>query len=79
VELDIRSLILRNESRPLNENSVSQSEILLKMWGDVGQLLRISDRVPDAAIEGAWSAMRTVFASILRLEAAKQSAPKEAG
>jgi len=49
------------------------------MWGDVGQLLRISDRVPDAAIEGAWSAMRTVFASILRLEAAKQSAPKEAG
>lgn len=74
IKADLRSILLRNQVRPLNEIAVRQSELLLDSWGDVEKLLRIGVSKDGARM--ARVIMFVAFTATLRLEEAKKREQK---
>ncbi len=71
VEVELRNLSLRNLSRPLNQVSAKQSEVLLKLWINLRKLHATRGHVTRESVELLQRDFEGMFEEILRLEAAK--------
>ena len=76
IKSDLRSVLLRNKVRPLNEIAVKQSELLLEQWSTVEQLLKLPDGTRPAAMRDAREIMFQAFGATLTLEEAKRQIDK---
>jgi len=72
IKADLRSILLRNRVRPLNECSTKQSELLLDQWSNLEKLLRQPDGSIPAAMRISRDIMFQGFDAMLTLEEAKR-------
>ena len=76
IKAELRSILLRNRVRALNDLSAKHSELLLKQWNNVEKLLQQPDGVNPATVHIAGDAMFRTFNAMLTLEETKQQVTK---
>ncbi|TQV77241.1 hypothetical protein FLL45_04655 [Aliikangiella marina] len=71
IESDIRSLVLKNEIRPLNEESTEQAKIALKLWTDDREKHKSDDGFSNGRAKLHQRQLSRVFAAMAKGEAVK--------
>lgn len=71
IKADLRSLLMRNQVRPLNSISARQTKLLIEQWSYVEKLLKLPERSSPAAMSIAREIMFQAFDATIRLEVAK--------
>lgn len=74
IESDIRSLVLKNEIRPLNEASTEQAKIALKLWTVDREKHKADDGFSNGRAKLHQRQLSRVFAAMAKGEAAKNPA-----
>lgn len=72
LDVDLSSLIIRNEAREQNRLTVEQLQLLGDSFGNLERLHELSSCLPDEQIEVLRQQFDASFAAILRLELAKR-------
>ncbi len=76
IEVDLRSLLLRNKIRPLNEESIKQTEIALKLWLDDKSQHKENNTVSDFIIEQHRDQFQRIFTAMAIGENVKEKLPE---
>ncbi|RPI68196.1 MAG: hypothetical protein EHM47_14800 [Ignavibacteriales bacterium] len=72
IEVDLRSLILQNKVRPLNEESTRQAEIALELWLDDKEQHKENNSVSDFIISQHRNQFQRVFLAMAIGESVKE-------
>lgn len=72
IEVDLRSLLMRNKIRPLNKESTKQTEIALELWLDDKEQHKENDSVSDFIINQHRNQFQRIFIAMAIGEEAKE-------
>ncbi|PPC76966.1 hypothetical protein C4K68_12690 [Pokkaliibacter plantistimulans] len=72
IKADLRSLLMRNQVRPLNSISTQQTKLLIEQWSNVEKLLKLPERSSPAATSVVREIMFQAFDATITLEVAKE-------
>ena len=72
IEVDLRSLLLQNKVRPLNEESVRQTEIAIELWLDDKENHKENNSVSDFIIKQHREQFSRIFTAMAIGESAKE-------
>ena len=72
IESDIRTLLTKNQIRPLNDESTKQTENALKLWLDDKDTHKKNNTVSDFIINSHRSQFQRLFVAMAKGEQAKQ-------
>ncbi|QWA11884.1 hypothetical protein GTU79_03580 [Sodalis ligni] len=72
IETDLRELVMKNEIRPLNEQSTAQSKIALTLWEGDQKKHRINDGFSDYLAEAHREQYLKIFTAMAKGEAIKE-------
>lgn len=72
IEVDLRSLILQNKVRPLNEESTRQAEIALELWLDDKEQHKENNSISDFIISQHRKQFQRIFIAMAIGESAKE-------
>lgn len=73
IESDLRSLLMRNQIRPLNEESTEQVKIALELWIDDKARHKTKDTVTDFAAKKHREQFQRIFIAMAKGEEAKKT------
>ncbi len=71
IEADLNSLLTKNEIRALNNQSIKQNELALKLWLDDKEQHKKKDTVSDAIIKSHRSQFKRIFIAMAKGEESK--------
>ena len=71
IEVDLNSLLTKNEIRALNNQSIKQNELALKLWLDDKEQHKKKDKVSDAIINSHRSQFKRIFIAMAKGEEVK--------
>lgn len=72
IEVDLRTLLLRNKIRPLNEESTKQTEIALELWIDDKEQHKSENTVSNFIINSHRKQFQRIFIAMAKGEAVKE-------
>ncbi|MDO8549707.1 MAG: hypothetical protein Q7S39_06105 [Ignavibacteria bacterium] len=72
IEVDLRTLLTRNKIRPLNEESVKQTEIVLDLWLNDKEQHKTNDSVSDFIIKQHRNQFQRIFIAMAIGEEVKE-------
>lgn len=72
IEVDLRTLLLKNKIRPLNEESTRQTEIALELWIDDKEQHKIENTVSNFTINNHRKQFQRIFIAMAKGEAVKE-------
>lgn len=72
IEVDLRTLLLRNKIRPLNEESTKQSEIALELWVDDKEQHKNENTVSNFIINLHRKQFQRIFIAMAKGESIKE-------
>lgn len=72
IEVDLRTLLLRNKIRPLNEESTKQTEIALELWINDKEQHKNEDTVSNFIINSHRKQFQRIFIAMAKGEAVKE-------
>ena len=72
IEVGLRSLLMRNKIRPLNEESARQSELALELWLEDKEIHKEEDTVSDFIINQHRTQFQRIFIAMAIGESVKE-------
>lgn len=72
IEVNLRTLLLKNKIRPLNEESTKQTEIALELWLDDKEKHKTNNTVSNFIVDSHRSQFQRIFIAMAKGEAIKE-------
>jgi hypothetical protein len=72
IEVGLRTLLLKNKIRPLNEESTKQTEIALQLWLDDKEKHKTNNAVNNFIVNSHRSQFQRIFIAMAKGEAIKE-------